>query len=242
VTGPVEAIGALVEPNRRLLYEYVVDRRDWVGRDEAATAVGIGRGITAHHLDRLADDGLLEVDYRRLNDRSGPGAGRPAKVYRRAPSEVAVSLPPRHYDIAARLLAEAAERSRRDGTPIEHAIELAAREEGRAIAADAELALDRRAGIGARRARVLEELRARGFEPEVQRDGVVVLHNCPFHQLSQTHTELICGMNLCLLDSLLGEFPDLGWRAALEPAQNFCCVRFHPDSRARERAIQGPVS
>src|SRR3954454_10517545 len=75
----LDSIGALAEPNRRGRYDYVVDRRDWVSREQAAEALGLQRGIAAHHLDRLADDGLLEIDYRRLNNRRGPGAGRPAQ-------------------------------------------------------------------------------------------------------------------------------------------------------------------
>jgi predicted ArsR family transcriptional regulator len=221
-------LGVLAEPNRRTLYEYVAGRRDWVSREQAADAVGLQRGIAAHHLDRLADDGLLEIDYRRLNDRSGPGAGRPAKVYRRAPTEIAVSLPPRQYELAGRLLAEAADESQRHGTPIGDAIDEAARDAGRTIAIEAKRELGRRSSAGARRAQLFQELRSRGFEPETLDDGVTVLHNCPFHQLAQEHTELICGMNLCLLDSLLAELDGAGLRAELEPEDGYCCVRFHP--------------
>ncbi len=118
----LDSIGALSEPNRRALYEYIVEQRDWVSREQAAAALGLQRGIAAHHLDRLADDGLLEIDYRRLNNRRGPGAGRPAKVYRRAESELGLTLPPRDYELAGRLLADAAERSRGDGRPIEESL------------------------------------------------------------------------------------------------------------------------
>jgi predicted ArsR family transcriptional regulator len=223
----LHSIGALSEPNRRALYEYVVEQRDWVSREQAAAALGLQRGIAAHHLDRLADDGLLEIDYRRLNDRRGPGAGRPAKVYRRAESELGLSLPPRDYELAGRLLADAAERSRGDGPPIEESLAHAARDAGRALAAAAEQ--DTAAGTrrSARRARVVEVLRERGFEPETRGDGVTVLHNCPFHHLAQAHTELVCGMNLCLLDSFLTELDGLDLHAELEPEEGFCCVRLH---------------
>ena len=132
----LDTLGVLAEPNRRALYEYVVARRDWVSREQAADAVGLRRGIAAHHLDRLAGVGLLDVDYRRLTQRRGPGAGRPAKVYRRAAAEFAVSLPAREYELAGRLLADAADRSQRDGIPVADAIEQSARDEGRAIGAD----------------------------------------------------------------------------------------------------------
>jgi predicted ArsR family transcriptional regulator len=222
----LDSIGALSEPNRRALYDYVVERRDWVSREQAAEALGLQRGIAAHHLDRLADDGLLQIDYRRLNNRRGPGAGRPAKVYRRAESELGLSFPPRDYELAGRLLADAAERSRREGTPIEESLERAARDEGRALAAAAAAKQDTAAGAPDD-ASVVELLRQRGFEPETRGDGVTVLHNCPFHQLAQAHTELVCGMNLCMLDSFLAELDGLDLHAELEPEAGFCCVRLH---------------
>ena len=66
-----------------------------MGRDDAAAALGISRELAAFHLDRLVEGGLLETEYRRLTGRTGPGAGRPAKLYRRVAGDVAVSLPPR---------------------------------------------------------------------------------------------------------------------------------------------------
>jgi predicted ArsR family transcriptional regulator len=222
----VAAVAALSEPSRRALYDYVVGRRDWVSREEAAAAVGLARGITSHHLDRLAEEGLLDVDFRRLNERRGPGAGRPAKVYRRALSaEITVSLPPRDYELAGRLLVEAAVQSQRDGTPIALAIAQAARSEGARIAAEARARIGRRSNTAGRREQLFEALDAHGFEPEVRDEGVVVLHNCPFHELAQTHTELICGMNLCMLDSLLSELGDTELRAYLDPEDGRCCVR-----------------
>lgn len=233
-TDHLTALGALAEPNRRALYEYVIAQQDWVGREQAADAVGLRRGIAAHHLDRLADDGLLAVDFHRLTGRQGPGAGRPAKVYRRADAEMAVSLPPRQYDLAGELLAEATDQARREGLPIDAAVDQAARRAGRALAVQrgptAEPNHDDPAGADrlTQREAVLGALETQGFEPEVLPDGTTVLHNCPFHRLSQRHTELICGMNLSLLDGLLEGYDDAGLRAELAPASGYCCVRFRP--------------
>jgi predicted ArsR family transcriptional regulator len=238
----LDAIGALVEPSRRALYDYVTRQRTWVTREDAAAGVGLQRGIAAHHLDRLAAVGLLEVDYQRQGSRSGPGAGRPAKVYRRSAGERGASLPPRRYVLAGRLLAEAADRSRKDGIPIEQAIDRAARDEGHRIGATARRALGRRTGGGSRRAVVLGELRLRGFEPETQDDGVVVLHNCPFHLLAAEHTELICGMNLCMLEGTLAELGDTGLKARLEPAGGFCCVRLQPIAPGPAPGRAGPLA
>src|SRR2546423_4203980 len=107
----LEAIGLLQDPARRALYEYVVAQGREVSRGEAAEAVGLQRTLAAFHLDRLAGAGLLEISYRRVTDRSGPGAGRPAKLYRRSGTEHGVSVPPRDYARAAQLFAETIERS-----------------------------------------------------------------------------------------------------------------------------------
>jgi predicted ArsR family transcriptional regulator len=220
----LDVLGALAEPHRRALYEFVVGARRWVSREEAAEASGLGRSVASHHLDRLAADGLLETDYRRMNDRRGPGAGRPAKVYRRAPAEVAVHLPPRDYELAGRLLAEAADTAGRDGTPITAAVAAAARRAGTEIGDSARSRLRGRARGDVRRA-VVEELAALGFEPEAAADGRVVLHNCPFHHLAQAHTELICGMNLCLFEGLLDEVGVTELEARLDPDPAQCCVQ-----------------
>ena len=99
----------LHHPVRRSLYRYVAGQPGEVSRDQAASAVGVQRSLAAFHLDNLVEGGLLEASYRRLNGRTGPGAGRPAKLYRRSERQYQVSLPPRQYELAAVLLAEALE-------------------------------------------------------------------------------------------------------------------------------------
>src|SRR3546814_13356991 len=83
----LDVLGVLAEPTRRRVYDHVVANGDWVSRESVAAALGLERPTVAHHLDRLAGDGLLEVEFRRLTGRQGPGAGRPAKLYRRSRSE-----------------------------------------------------------------------------------------------------------------------------------------------------------
>jgi predicted ArsR family transcriptional regulator len=231
--GPDElaSVASLGEPTRRALYDHLVAAGGWVGRDEAAAAVGVERGTAAHHLDRLAADGLVEVDFQRRTGRSGPGAGRPAKLYRRAPRDIEVSLPPRDYELAGRLLARAAERSRTKGTDIAGALDQEARAEGRRLADRARARPRGRPGArgrdGRRRA-VLDVLAEQGFEP-VDRDEIV-LRNCPFHRLAREHTELVCGMNLSLLGAVLEHAGDTGLTARLEPEEGLCCVRLRSTS------------
>jgi predicted ArsR family transcriptional regulator len=221
----IASVAALGEPTRRAVYEWVASQGDWVGRDATAAAVGLERGTAAHHLDRLAADGLLVVDYRRLTGRRGPGAGRPAKVYRRAERELNVTLPPRDYELAGRMLADAVARASSEGVAIDAAVEEVSAAEGRRLASQIAPALDDlpRRDRARRREAVLAALEREGYEPAVV-DDVVVLRNCPFHRLAQQQTELICGMNLCMLRGALAELEDVGLAARLDPAPGRCCV------------------
>lgn len=221
----LSALSALGEPSRRELYDYVAATGGWVGRDEAADAAGIQRGVAAHHLDRLADEGLLEVDYQRLTGRTGPGAGRPAKVYRRSRADFEVSLPPRDYEFAGRLLADAITDAQTTGSDVSHAVDRAARRAGQTLGATMKQRLGRRRSRAAARHAVVDVLEDHGFEPHEQADGTVVLRNCPFHLLARTHTELVCGLNHCLIDAAVDEVDGTAFEVRLEPDPDMCCVR-----------------
>jgi predicted ArsR family transcriptional regulator len=222
-TADVAAVAALAEPTRRRLYDHVVRSSEPVSRDEASAATDVPRATAAFHLDRLVSDGLLEVQFQRLTGRSGPGAGRPAKLYRRAACTVTVSLPQRRYDLAGHLLAAALDEAEATGEPPRRVLERSARGRGR------ELGQQARAADDAAPARdvVLQVLESQGFEPRIE-DDAVVLANCPFHTLAQTHTQLVCGMNLSLLDGVLEGVPASGLVAGLRPAPGRCCVRLRP--------------
>lgn len=223
----LDAIGALAEPNRRAVYDYVVDAGEWVSRDRAADGAGLQRGVAAHHLDRLADDGLLEVDYQRQSGRSGPGAGRPAKVYRRSRREFEVALPPRDYELAGRLLADAISRAAQTGVQVRQALDEAASDEGRRLGQSMRDRLELAQPSTQTPTAVLRLLADNGFEPEEIEDGTIVLRNCPFHHLAQTHTELICGMNHSLVEAALESLGAETLGASLEPDTDTCCVRLH---------------
>ena len=115
---------------RRALYLYVRDQGTAVSRDEAAAGVGVPRHQAKFHLDKLVDDGLLEVEFARRAGRQGPGAGRPAKLYRLGSRELAVTLPERRYELAGQLLARAIADARGTGQPVAEALDRAARDRG----------------------------------------------------------------------------------------------------------------
>lgn len=215
----VSGVSALAEPLRRRLYLYVVAQPDPVGRDQAAAGVGIARHTAKFHLDRLVDDGLLDTEFRRLSGREGPGAGRPAKLYRRAAREVSVSLPERRYDLAGEVLAHAIEESAADGTPVLDAVRRVAAVTGRRLAAD--LGSDSEGETDEQRLAAV--LAACGFEPRVEGPRIT-LANCPFHALARSHTGLVCGMNLGLVGGVIDGLGVTGLLAELEPDPGRCCV------------------
>lgn len=223
---PIDAIALLEEPNRRRLYELVVTSPDAVGRDDAAAALDMSRELAAFHLDRLVEGGLLEAEYRRRSGRSGPGAGRPAKLYRRANRDVTVTLPPRHYDLAADVMATALDRLAGDsGAAVAAEV---ARERGRAAGSEA-----RRVSRGRARGRMMtqlsEVLRSAGYEPTVDAGtGTVELRNCPYHALAAEHRELTCGMNVAWAEGVI-ESLGAPVRAEFAPVPGRCCVVFHPE-------------
>jgi predicted ArsR family transcriptional regulator len=224
---PIGAVALLEEPNRRRLYDLVSRSQAPIGRDEAATVLGISRELAAFHLDRLAGAGLLSTEFRRRGARTGPGAGRPAKLYRRASGEVAVSLPPRAYDVAAEVMATAFDRLA--GTSAVEAVTSVARERGRAAGRDARRRAGRRAGRTRLRAGLIDVLRGEGYEPDVDpADGTVVLRNCPFDSLVAHHRELTCNMNLAWAEGVLGALGEAGATAELAPEPGRCCVLVHP--------------
>jgi predicted ArsR family transcriptional regulator len=222
----IEVIAVLRDPVRRRLYEYVAAQDHEVSRNEAAEALGLQRTLAAFHLDRLADAGLLETGRRRLTGRSGPGSGRPAKLYRRSAAEHGVSLPSRDYRTAADLLAEAAE-----AVGLDAELQEAARRRGRELRE----AVDGGGGGGGD-GWDLDEVAAllarRGYEPvreaDTDTDGATLrMRNCPFHALSERFPPLVCGMNLALLQGLLGEEGEGegdGPRVRMDPRPGWCCT------------------
>ncbi|HEX5199033.1 helix-turn-helix transcriptional regulator [Paractinoplanes rhizophilus] len=206
----VAALAVLDDPIRRAVFDLVARSATPVGRDATAEALGLSRRVAAMHLDRLAEQGLLEFEFRRPAGRGGPGAGRPAKLYRRADNEVAVSVPERHYDVVGELLAAAVSESIATGAAVQEVLARTAYEAGRET--------------GARAGDLDAALTEAGYEPEAEESGALSLRNCPFHRLARRHTELVCGVNLELLRGVVaGCGADA--RAVLDPRAGRCCVR-----------------
>lgn len=217
----IAAIASLHDSTRRRLYRYVAERRGEVGRDEAARALRISRALAAFHLDKLVAQGLLEASYRRLTARRGPGAGRPAKLYRRSPRHISLTLPARRYELAGRLLLRALAAV---PTPAARtALERGARAQGSALGSAARRRAPRRAAAARRLAGALAVLDECGYEPRRAGDQVR-LGNCPFGTLAEECSSLVCRMNLALVRGVMAAAGPAGVRAELRPAAGRCCV------------------
>lgn len=205
-TADLEAVASLAEPIRRALYDHVAASSEPVSRDDAAEAVDVSRQVAAYHLDRLADDGLLDIEFRRLTGREGPGAGRPSKLYKRSDQVHEVSIPPRRYELAARILLDAAREGHLD--------------------AEALASVARRTGEEMGQVGLEAALASTGYEP-VTEDGETRFRNCPFHVLRDRDRETTCGLNLALVSGMV-DGSGAETAAVLAPEEGYCCVRLSP--------------
>jgi predicted ArsR family transcriptional regulator len=231
VDAQITAVAALNEPLRRGLYRFVVSQAAPVGRDQAAQELGISRELAAFHLDKLVELGMLEVEFRRLSGRQGPGAGRPAKLYRRSGLQLELSFPTRRYDLAAHLLAEAMA-SDDAGTP--ERLDDVARRFGEELGRGARRHLGRRPSVDQLLTQVAEVLEGYGFAP-VRREGEVSLRNCPFDTVAAAQPEVVCGMNLAIVDGVIAGLRTDAIEARLAPGPGRCCVVVTAADGRRER-------
>ncbi|WAJ35121.1 helix-turn-helix domain-containing protein [Arthrobacter sp. FX8] len=207
----IAAVASLTDAKRLHLFELVASSPRPLGRDDVAEAAGMARSTVSFHLDRLVQDGLLAVEFHKPAGRTGPGSGRPAKMYRTVGSEIGASVPDRNYDLAGELMATAIEASQADGAPVAESLRAAAFLKGRELA---EAAGD------------LEEfLTESGYQPEHDGEGGYLLPNCPFHRLSRAHAAVVCDMNGAFLRGAAVGCGSPEERVAPAAGAGHCCAR-----------------
>jgi predicted ArsR family transcriptional regulator len=201
----VDLLCALDDEVRRACYQHVRRADAPLTRAEVAAAVGIAVGLAAFHLDKLVAVGLLDADY---GGTPGRGGGRPAKRYRPSVVALEVTLPPRRYDVLARILAEAADTG----------------ESRHAVARRTGVEAGRAHRRGSREARLREALAELGFEP-ADTDAAIVQRNCPFAAAQQVAPPLVCEVNRAIVDGVLDAVDAAASRrSVLDPAPGRCCV------------------
>jgi predicted ArsR family transcriptional regulator len=212
VTDRWTAVTALADPSRRSLYDYVRRQDHPVGREEAAEATTMSRGLAAFHLDTLVEAGLLTARYE-VPAGQPRGRGRAPKVYEPHGDGLSLTIPQRQYELIADILADAVTHGH---TPAE-----VAHRRGRDLGASLS---------GASLAEVLGRL---GFEPRAEA-GSTRLLNCPFHALADRHTALVCDLNLHFITGLVAGLPENA-QARLAPRPGSCCVEVLTPPAAGQR-------
>jgi predicted ArsR family transcriptional regulator len=144
--------------------------------DEVATAQAVHRNVARRRLEQLSAAGLLVTGFERRTGRSGPGAGRPAKVYSPAPETSGIEFPERRYPELVALLLDDVPTSRREEVGARFGAMLAA-------AAGVESSTDRRVGLE----RLCEAMGALGFQAHLERldddRAEIVTPTCPLRPL-----------------------------------------------------------
>ncbi|MEV4533224.1 hypothetical protein AB0J82_05265 [Asanoa sp. NPDC049518] len=239
---PIEDLAVLADEQRRTMFAFIRRVRRPVTREEAAADAGISTKLAAFHLDKLVAAGLLRASH------ESPGGvrkvGRRPKVYELTEVDIRVNIPERRPDLIAEILLDAV-LTQRPGEDSRAAAVRVARERGESLGV-AERARTRPGRLGPERSLTLSEamLERTGFEPD--RTAPIIglrLLNCPFHQLVERSTELVCGINHAYLCGFLAGLETNGIEAVLAPAPGQCCVELRTPRAAqvRERADDGGV-
>lgn len=212
------ALGVLVEPQRRRVYEHLVAQRDPSSLSELGAALDMSRTLLTFHLSKLVEAGFVDV----LAPSADGRRGRPSQRYVVTDHEVSATVPARRYDLVAEVLLEAAG----EAGPIAQSALRVARRRGTELAAAER---SRRVAASASRLRVVQRLLAKlGYAP--RREGQhLVLANCPFDRLRKTNLALVCAINHALAEGYLdglGQAEAL--TAQLRPCPDTCCVVISP--------------
>jgi predicted ArsR family transcriptional regulator len=226
----IASLTTLDDPVRAAIFFLVTRSDDPVTRDQAAKALEITRRTAAFHLDKLAEAGLVDVSFKRLTGRSGPGAGRSSKLYRRSGRRFNVAVPARNYELLARLLASVIQETQ--GVSAAVLLEPQARTFGVTEGTAARKEVSPRPSRKQLLAVLVDELTRLGFEPFADGIGTLRLRNCPYHDMARENTDFVCSMNLALMQGVIEGLGVAGVSPALEPIEGMCCVAFHTRSSA----------
>jgi predicted ArsR family transcriptional regulator len=180
----------LGDPTRRSIYLRIRSSTEPTTASTIAAEFGIHPNVARHHLDRLAEEGYLEVTRRRQTGKTGPGAGRPAKCYTSTDKEIDLRFPTRRLDLLIDLLVRTVMRlAPSDGTDV--ALEIG-RDFGHELAAG--LNVDTSGNEDGMLEAVATMMRHEGFEIIADGDRLLTQH-CPFGASSFEHPEVLCALD-----------------------------------------------
>lgn len=199
---------SLGDPTRRGIYITVREAPEPATASQIADLFSIHPNVARHHLDRLAEDGYLEVTRRRPDGKSGPGAGRPAKCYTATAKEIDLHFPARRYDLLSELLVRVIERID-PGNLADIAADIG-REYGSEIAS--EIGAPSESGFVTAVNAVALAMTGMGFTTDSDADTRRLLtSHCPFADTAVKHPEVVCSLDRGIVSGLMeGLSPD--WR------------------------------
>jgi predicted ArsR family transcriptional regulator len=182
----LDRLAAAGDPQLRRVLLYARGRREPFSAHEVAVVLGVHRNVARGRLDRLAAAGFLTVTRERLGGRRGPGAGRPAKVYRVAPELEGVEFPDRRLaELIGLLVGRIPTRGRT------RALREAGEDFGRSLAARASLKASGDVPTGLER--VCDALGSLGFHASVHTlegdKAVLESATCPLRPLVVTQPD-----------------------------------------------------
>ena len=182
----MDQLTAVGDPALRSALLFARSRRDPITVDDLAAAQDVHRNVARSRLDRLADAGLLTVGSARRSGRTGPGAGRPARVYGVTPALTAIEFPDRRFELLVGRLVEALPARGRRARLREVGIDFGA-DFARAAG------LEPATLLGAAAERVCASIGRLGYQAAVEastaEQAVIVTPTCPLRSLVRVRPE-----------------------------------------------------
>lgn len=227
----------LAGASRVRVLEFLRARGAALTAPEVAMEVGLHANTVRLHLDQLADAGLVT---REREPRRGPGRPRLlfAAVPPKAPPPAAENAPDEDgYRVLAGILAGHLEREA--GADAAAEAMAAGRDWARTLTPT-----DGRPAPGTpaeARQRVVQVLDGLGFAPaDTGPERPIELHRCPFHQVAEEHSLVVCGVHLGLMQGVLDDVAAPLRATRLEPfvAPGLCLA--HLEAPADEAGSHDP--
>lgn len=176
----MNALDAIGDPELRQALVFARSQARAISADELAAAQGVHRNVARSRLERLVGAELLAATYERRTGRTGPGAGRPAKVYAVLPELAALEFPSRRYESLLGLLVDALPAGRRPERLRAVGVSF-----GEELALSAGLRPSRSVRVGFER--MCEAVRSLGYQASVEevseRGAVIATPTCPLRPL-----------------------------------------------------------
>lgn len=192
---------ALGDPTRRAIYIAIRESSEPVTTSRVAELFEIHPNVARHHLDKLVDDGWVEVTTRRPENRSGATAGRPAKYYEASSREVSIHFAPRRYELLVELLMKVL--ARVAPADVGQIAQDVGAQYGTELAK--EIGAPEDSGYAEAVQAVAVAMTGLGFsvDPDVDAQRLLTSH-CPFGEAATDHPDVVCSLDKGIVTGLMG--------------------------------------